>query len=141
MSVEQEKFGWLKIAPFLDVVTEWARAQPDIQAVALIGSYARNAATASSDVDLVLIADQPDRFLRDRDWINHFGEPRRQQVEDYGRLVSLRVWYSDGREVEFGITDERWAATPLDEGTRRVISDGIQIIFERKPILSLHRSM
>jgi len=41
-----------KINQFLDDVTAWASNQPDIQALALVGSYARNAANETSDVDL-----------------------------------------------------------------------------------------
>jgi len=124
---------------YLDEFAGWADAQPDIQAVALVGSYARNAATATSDIDLVLIASQPETYLQDVAWTRRFGQVRRQQVEDYGKVTSIRVWYTDGREVEYGITDEGWAALPLDEGTRRVISDGMRVLFEREPILSRHR--
>jgi predicted nucleotidyltransferase len=125
-----------KVKQFLNDFAEWAYTQPDIQAVALVGSYARNAATATSDVDLVVVAHDPEPYLHDQAWLERFGEIRQQQVEDYGLLTSIRAWYSDGREVEYGITSEQWAAAPLDEGTRQVISDGIRILFERGEILS-----
>ena len=124
---------------YLDEFAGWAYAQPDIQAVALVGSYARNAATETSDIDLVIIASQPETYLQDVAWTRRFGQVRRQQVEDYGKVTSIRVWYTDGREVEYGITDEGWAALPLDEGTHRVISDGMRVLFEREPILSRHQ--
>ena len=53
-------------------------------------------------------------------------------------MTSIRVWYSDGLEVEYGITDERWTAVPLDEGSRQVIADGMQVLFERGTVLSRH---
>ena len=130
-----------KINQFLSDVTQWASSQSDIQALALVGSYARNAAKETSDVDLVLITTNPDQYLRDTSWIQNFGNIEKQQIEDYGLLISIRTWYTDGREVEYGITDERWAAAPLEEGTRRVIADGMQILFERRDILSRHQSM
>jgi len=124
---------------YLNEFAGWADAQPDIQAVALVGSYARNAATKTSDIDLVIIANQPETYLQDVAWTRRFGQVRRQQVEDYGKVTSIRVWYTDGREVEYGITNESWAALPLDEGTHRVISDGMRVLFEREPILSRHQ--
>ncbi|HUV88802.1 MAG TPA: nucleotidyltransferase domain-containing protein [Anaerolineae bacterium] len=124
---------------FLDEFAAWAAAQPDIVAVALVGSYARNAATETSDIDLVIIASQPETYLQDVAWTRRFGQVRRQQVEDYGKVTSIRVWYADGHEVEYGITDEGWAALPLDEGAHRVISDGMRVLFERTPILSRHQ--
>ena len=124
------------IQPFLDRVVLWAMDHADIQAIALVGSYARAKATPSSDVDLALLVDEPGSYLADPGWINLFGSPARHQVEDYGRLTSLRVWYLDEFEVEFGLTDPGWAAQPLDEGTDRVLMDGVKVLYERKPLLS-----
>lgn len=129
------------ISQFLDEFARWASGQPGIQAVALVGSHARNAATDASDIDLVVIARQPERYLHDTAWTHHFGTVRRQQVEHYGQITSLRVWYSDGREVEYGFTDERWAALPLDAGTRQVIAGGLRVLFERGPLLSPLKGM
>lgn len=125
---------------FLDSMTQWASAQSDIQALALVGSHARNAATEGSDVDLVLITAEPQRYLHNTNWIRQFGAVDKQQIEDYGLLSSLRVWYHDGREIEYGITDERWAALPLDPGTQQVMAGGLRVLFERGSLLSRHRS-
>ena len=127
-----------RVNHFLDDITRWATARPDILALALVGSYARNAAHETSDVDLVLISMQPDYYLNSRDWLQQFGAVEKQQVEDYGLVTSLRVWYSNGLEIEYGLTDERWAAEPLDEGSRQIIADGIRILFEREAIVSRH---
>jgi hypothetical protein len=65
------------------------------------------------------------------EWTQRFGKVTRQQRENYGKVRALRVWYSGGPEVEFGFTDITWLASPLDEGTRDVISGGMQILFQR----------
>ncbi|MFO7631978.1 MAG: aminoglycoside 6-adenylyltransferase [Caldilinea sp.] len=129
-----------KVNLFLNDFTQWASAQSDIQALALVGSHARNAATETSDVDLVLITIEPDRYLHNSNWVQRFGTIEKQQVEDYGLLTSIRVWYLDGLEIEYGITDERWSAVPLDAGTQEVMSSGMRVLFERGTILSRHRS-
>ena len=121
---------------FLREFTAWATGRPDIRAAALVGSYARGAARADSDVDLVIIAADPTRYLSDVSWICQFGKPEHHQTEDYGLVTSLRVWYRDGLEIEYGLTDERWAAVPLDEGTRQVIEAGMRVLFERGGLLS-----
>jgi len=46
---------------FLRDFGTWASSQPDILGVALVGSFARNAATTTSDVDLVILARDPQR--------------------------------------------------------------------------------
>ena len=126
------------IGRFLKDFSEWASQRPDIQAVALVGSYARGTARPDSDVDLVIICGAPASYLSNQSWAQRFGPIDREQVEDYGKLSSLRVWYCNGLEVEYGLTDEGWAALPLDEGTRTVIVGGISLLFERGNILSRH---
>ncbi len=127
-----------QIQDFLDAFTNWASAQSDIQAVALVGSYAREAATDTSDIDLVLVVDDPRRYLDDTDWSTQFGPVAQQQTEDYGLVTSLRVWYAGGHEVEYGVTTPAWIQPPLDEGTQRVIQDGMKILFERGALLGPH---
>jgi hypothetical protein len=49
---------------------------------------------------------------------------------------SKRVYYADGREVEFGITTVDWARIdPVDAGTRRVVADGMAILSDPDNIL------
>jgi hypothetical protein len=124
------------VTRFLDRLTHWAAEQPDIQAAALVGSHARGSAGPTSDVDLVILADAPERFLTDRTWVETFGTPTAVHREEYGALTSLRVHYDDGLEVEFGFTPVRWAQEPVDPGTRKVISGRMRVLFERGPILS-----
>jgi predicted nucleotidyltransferase len=118
------------IQGFLSEIIHWAEARPDMRALTLVGSHARGTATSESDVDLVLITSQPEAYLEDTGWASAFGKIERQQIEDWGKVTSLRVWYADGREVEFGLTGPAWAAQPLDEGTRRVIADGVKILYD-----------
>jgi hypothetical protein len=89
-------------------------------------------------VDLVIIAEDPDRYLNNTDWLRVFGIVITQKVEDYGKLTSLRVWYESGLEVEYGFTTRDWAKSPLDAGTKRVIEDGMRVLFEKERLLSPH---
>lgn len=81
----------------------------------------RRRGTESSDVDLVILAEEPRKYLHDASWLLKFGGASRQQTEPYGDLTSIRAWYADGLEVEYGITGKYWAELPLDDGTRRVV--------------------
>jgi predicted nucleotidyltransferase len=121
---------------FLEQVVKWASTTPGIRAAALVGSHARYSARPDSDVDLVLIVDNPQGFTHNRDWINQFGKHVKSQEEDYGLVTSFRIWYQDGLEVEIGFTDQRWVSKPLDEGTRRVMTDGIRVLFEENELIS-----
>jgi predicted nucleotidyltransferase len=126
------------IRDFLDDFIAWASAREDVQAVALVGSYARGEARDDSDIDLVLLSDGPPKYLEDLNWIECFGAMEKYQTEDYVKLISIRVWYRNEVEVEYGITTPDWAATPLDAGTQRVLRDGMIVLFERGNLLSQH---
>jgi len=53
------------IRDFLDAFVHWASDQPDVQAIALVGSYARGAARYDADIDLVILTDQPSKYPDD----------------------------------------------------------------------------
>lgn len=129
-------FGNTRVHTFLEQFRRWARSRPDILGVALVGSHARNEATADSDVDLIVVAAQPAKYLQGTQWVDNFGTVKRKQIENYGKVTSLRVWYSEGLEVEYGFTDETWCALPVDPGTREVIAKGMAILEERDSIFS-----
>jgi predicted nucleotidyltransferase len=124
------------IERLLSAIVQWASAQPDIAAAALVGSYARGTAKPTSDVDLVNFTTCPQRYLQATAWATTFGPVAEQAIEDWGKVTSLRVWYEGGEEVEFGITTPEWVAPPIDEGTWRVISEGIRILFDRQDYLT-----
>jgi predicted nucleotidyltransferase len=116
---------------FLAAVIQWAANQTDIMGVALVGSYARGEARADSDVDLVVLTKQPDQLLAEPSWAAAFGAVIATRIEPWGRVTSLRVSYRSNLEVEYGITTPAWAKLPADEGTRRVVADGMVVLFDR----------
>src|SRR6266508_1177474 len=112
------------IRDFLDDFIAWASAQEDMQAIGLVGSHARGEVRDDSDIDLMLLTDQPQKYLEELIWIELFGVVEKHQSEDYGKLTSIRVWYQSGYELEYGITTSGWAAAPLDAGTQELLRGG-----------------
>lgn len=111
------------IDALLSALANWAIENSDILAVGIVGSYARGATTADSDIDIVLVVVDPGRYFTTEDWMKRFGEVSSFQDEDWGRLRSRRVSYIGGLEVEFGFTVVAWASTdPIDPGTKRVVA-------------------
>ena len=100
-----------------------------------MGSRARGEARPASDVDLVVLSTRAERLIANRGWLARFGAVARVELEDWGRVTSLRTWYQSGLEVEFSIATPDWAIEP-DEGTRRVASEGITVLWDRSGILA-----
>jgi predicted nucleotidyltransferase len=123
------------VADFLDRVTAWVAHQPTIAGMALVGSHARGAARPDSDIDLVLLCEEPHAYLAHTSWIYHFGAVARCHTEAWGVVTSLRVYYTEGFEVAFGMTTLAWAAVPVDPGTRHVVSHGMRMLWDREGLL------
>jgi predicted nucleotidyltransferase len=122
---------------FISSVTNWAASQPDLLGVALVGSCARGTERVDSDIDLVLITKDSIWWLESDEWLKRFGNFMTVDLEDYGSVQSRRVRYENGVEVEFAITTDRWLKTaPIDEGSRRVMSDGHRILDDKAGLFS-----
>ena len=126
----------LNVRAFLQSVVEWAKNEPDLLALALVGSHARGEASPESDVDLILLLRNPKEYLNNRDWISEFGEPRHIDQEDWGKVTSLRVLYTEEFEVEYGLSNLEWGSDPSDEGDAHVIGNGLIVLYEKDVHLS-----
>lgn len=120
----------------INAVVNWAQDRPDILGIALVGSHARGEARIDSDIDLVLLASDPQQYIDQPAWVEAFGEIASINTEDWGLVTSLRVFYQDGAEVEFGMTTTEWASEPIDEGTRGVMENGMQVLLDKLGLLA-----
>lgn len=66
-------------------------------------------------------------------WIGICGKPLNYVREEYGACTSIRVFYQNA-EIEYGLVDMTWIASPLDAGTRRVLEDGYKVLFATQGI-------
>lgn len=126
----------MDVTAFLEMFIRWAGNQPDLKAVALVGSHARDAAAEGADVDLLILSTDVAKYIRDQSWLATFGEVRQSSQEDWGKVTSLRTFYENGLEVEYGFSTPEWANLPLDAGSFRVVSDGMKILYDPLDILS-----
>ncbi|QNN51159.1 nucleotidyltransferase domain-containing protein [Nocardioides mesophilus] len=115
----------------MTAVTQWASAQADVSGLALVGSYACNRPRMGSDVDLVLLTNNPAKHSRGLDWVVSF-DPRAELIRDqmWGPLRERRVRLRSGLQVELGVVPPSWAAIPLDSGTKKVLRDGCRILHD-----------
>ena len=122
---------------FIENFANWAKTQGNILGVFLVGSYARNSAKDNSDIDFVVITENLGILLNNYAWTKQFGSVADTKKEDYGLVQSLRVFYKDGIEAEFGITTSKWLKTnPVDSGTQKVLLGGYKILFDKDDLLN-----
>jgi aminoglycoside 6-adenylyltransferase len=91
----------------LAVVTDWGRERSDVRAVLVVGSQARADIPADewSDIDLVLVVDDPAPYLASAEWLAAFGRPLLSFVEPtaVGPFAERRVLFESGLEVDFAL--------------------------------------
>ena len=118
-------------------MTFWAAARDDVQAVALVGSYARAQARMGSDVDLVVLTPAFAQLAADSTWF--------QQLRPGSKLIRAMAWgpvlerryrLRTGLQVEIGLVSPTWAQLPLDSGTRRVLNDGHHALYDPAGLLA-----
>jgi aminoglycoside 6-adenylyltransferase len=85
-------------------VADWARDRDDVRAAVLVGSQARLETSADrwSDVDVILLVDDPEPYVRDEEWVAEFGRPVLTFLEAtaLGDQRERRVLYEDGEDVD-----------------------------------------
>lgn len=126
-----------EVAQLIVAVRDWADRQPGIEAIAIVGSWAHGDARMDSDLDLVMLCTEPEDYLVDTEWAWELGDLRFVEMREWGPLTELRFALPSGLEIDFGIADPSWAETfPVDEGTRRVVEDGISILHDPHRLLA-----
>jgi molybdopterin-guanine dinucleotide biosynthesis protein A len=86
-------------------VADWAREQPDVRAAVVVGSHARRDVPADrwSDLDVILVVDDPDAYATDATWADEFGEVVLTFLEPtaVADQRERRVLYANGEDVDF----------------------------------------
>jgi uncharacterized protein len=124
-------------------VANWATERDDIRATAMLGSWARGNPRPASDLDLLLLSDLAADYQCRRAWLTEIDfqkagfRLRSSESTVYGVVWSQHVHLLPAAEVELTFARCSWASTnPVDTGTRVVVQDAFQIIFDRNGILA-----
>jgi len=125
----------IKVVDLLDRACTWAESRVDISAIALAGSHAHGRARPDSDIDLIILSDAPEP-LRKSNWLDVFGASTDISTDQWGILTAHRIRCSYYGEVEVGVAPSSWADIPADEGTRRVVRDGIIDVYDPRGALN-----
>ena len=131
-----------QVSAFAEALTAWGDEQPTWRALALVGSWARGQARPDSDLDILIVTTEMQRWIASSSWLEGLGSQSvglptgASTLEHYGVARSWRLWFGPQIEIEATLVDLDWANhSPVDEGTRRVIAGGIQVLRDKDGVL------
>lgn len=138
-------------ASIIDTIKSWAENDPNIKVVIIIGSQVQKAAKVDiwSDLDTMILLDNPETLLMDDGWIGNFGNPVCSYV-DTTKLSFVewdwsvkRVLYEKNLDVDFSILPISHLDSVLSVN-KDIISKGYRIIYDptnlvEKKIISLNQ--
>lgn len=116
-------------------VTSWATGRRDVLGLLLVGSCAEGTMRPESDLDLIMIVEDPDQYA-DGSWTGDLGFGKPDRVRRWGAVCEWRFRTSSGLEVEINIGPRGWARPdPIDAGTQRVVRGGACALYDPEGIL------
>jgi predicted nucleotidyltransferase len=115
----------------LIAVIRWlVTGRNDLRGMAVCGSWARGNPRPDSDLDVLIVAQNPDSLRRDQKWIRdlNFSDVGFRYVGHktarYGVVWSAHIELEPEAKLELTFAKESWASVhPIDQGTRDVVMD------------------
>ena len=115
----------------------WAAGRSHVRGLLLVGFWARGTPRPDSDVDLVLLTEDVERYLDGQELVRALGAIRLVRSQNWGAIEERRLLLPSGLEVEVGVGHPSWARIdPVDQGTRRVIRNGARILHDPEGLLA-----
>jgi aminoglycoside 6-adenylyltransferase len=116
-------------------VADWAREREDVRAAVVVGSQARADTPADrfSDLDVILLVDDPEPYAEDAGWVAEFGAPALTFLEDtaMGEQRERRVLYETGEDVDFPLIPvARVEYMEQSPNATRVLARGYRVLYD-----------
>ncbi len=119
-------------------IIAWAESRADIKALGLVGSGARLDLPADewSDIDLVLVAEDPSAYLGSDNWCAAIDEPWVGTLErgPGGQIVERRVLFRSGIDADFIVISSDLRALQT-EALKSITARGMRILLDKDMLL------
>ena len=127
-----------EVETFTTTLQEWATERRDVGAAASAARGRPMRESEDSDVDVVLLTDNPSIYLEGKDWIAGLAPSAELlRTGEWGMIEERRLLLPSGLEIEVGIGPPSWANTaPVDPGTCAVVRDGLTSVFDPRGLLA-----
>jgi aminoglycoside 6-adenylyltransferase len=116
-------------------IAGWARERTDVHAAVVVGSQARAETVADrwSDLDVILVVEEPNAYLDDLSWVTAFGAPLLTFVEPtaVGNERELRVLFETSEDLDLPLIPmSRLDLLTEDEAIAEVLGRGYRVLVD-----------
>lgn len=117
--------------------TSWTQEQHTCRALAVADSWANAVARPTSDLDLLILTSDLSGWVIQAGWLSELAKRlgfscSGAVLDPHGVAKSWRAWLGQDVELELTFADLSWAnISPVDPGTRRVVSAGIRPLVDK----------
>jgi aminoglycoside 6-adenylyltransferase len=135
-----------KYSDIIEQIITWSEQDPNIESAIIIGSQVQNEKLADewSDLDLMLLANDPQALLSKNHWLEQFGNP--VCAFNYVTVLNFvewnwvvkRVLFDDNRDVDFSILPFDQLDSVLSVN-KEIISKGYHVIHDSDENLVDHK--
>ncbi len=114
----------------------------DLRALGVGGSWSRGNPRPDSDLDLIIIAQNPNMWRRHQHWVRELPFKRfgfsyyDHHTATYGVVWSAHIELKPDAKLELALASKSWTSLdPIDPGTRHVLTDAFKIIVDKDHLL------
>lgn len=112
----------------------WGNKSDGLYAAMIIGSWTRNDHPADefSDLDIVMIVDNPDPFLQSNQWLEQIGCFHISFIENtIGGAKERRILFDDALDVDFVILSKSQLENAVKSGEVDILKSGYRILIDK----------
>lgn len=110
----------------LDDLVHAAMTRADVHGVLLVGSQGRGTADEYSDIDVVILCDDPGRLVEDETLWRSLGPVLMTYSDNYGEDADRRLVLQDGSDIELIFEPTSWFES---EHAARTLSFGYRVVY------------
>ena len=128
----------------LENFIQWGISSDKLSAALLLGSQAREDKKADeySDIDIVLIVDEPDYFISSDEWLHEIGEFHVSFIEDtLDGLKERRVLFDNALDADFILRPKDTVEKIVSDEVAAILSDGYKLLIDKIGLQDIIKSL
>src|SRR5205085_9958739 len=104
---------------------------PEVVGIAMFGSQIHGTARKDSDIDVLILTPDVDKHFVNDGFVSCFGSFRYARREKWFSGETIRSFYREEHgQIEYNFVKPEWAELPANDEARRIIKDGMKIIYD-----------